>query len=271
MTCEGLLEELRSCDFRVFGTGFVAESFWYALERHGLTDRVRGFLVSGGKTGTLFHGLPVQTVADGGIAPEEAVCLAVHEALVGEIRPLLAGRTDRIYPVYPYLTELCYGAPIGTEEWPLMKLLERQDPSYYWLTVRYAAARDYRFHRKTQQLSEELYVRAMAIHSSVSTAKKRLAFLHALIDGMAADGWRNDRPIFAEEDGRIVDGLHRTACAACLGIERVTVTVYPNSPAYDRLLGRQNRLPERVLRENGFSSDEMEFLDLAKNELLRSE
>ena len=91
MTCEGFLEELRSCDFRVFGTGFVAESFWYALERHGLTDRVRGFLVSGGKTGTLFHGLPVQTVADGGIAPEEAVCLAVHEALVGEIRPLLAG------------------------------------------------------------------------------------------------------------------------------------------------------------------------------------
>ena len=183
--------------------------------------------------GPLFHGLPVQTVADGGIAPEEAVCLAVHEALVGEIRPLLAGRTDRIYPVYPYLTELCYGAPIGTEEWPLMKLLERQDPSYYWLTVRYAAARDHRFHRNTKPLSEELYVRAMAIHSSVSTAKKRLAFLHALIDGMAADGWRNDRPIFAEEDGRIVDGLHRTACAACLGIERVTVTV----PTHRRTTG----------------------------------
>ncbi len=271
MTCKDFLEELRSHDFRVFGTGFTAEMFWYALEHHGLTDRVRGFLVSSGKNGALLHGLPVRTVADGEIASGETVCLAVHEALSKEIRPLLAGRTDRVFPVYPYLTELCYGAPVGTEKWPLRKLLERQDPSYYWLTVRYAAARDRRFHRDTLPLSEELYVRAMAIHSSVSTAKTRLAFLNRLIDGMAADGWRDDRPIFAEKDGRIIDGLHRTACAACLGIERVTVTVYPDSPAYDQLLGGQNRLPERVLRENGFSSEEIEFLDLAKKELLRSE
>ena len=83
MTCEGFLEELRSCDFRIFGTGFVSEMFWYALERHGLTGRVRGFLVSSGKKGTVFHGLPVQTLDDEVISPGETVCLAVHEALAG--------------------------------------------------------------------------------------------------------------------------------------------------------------------------------------------
>ena len=271
MTCEGFLEELRSCDFRIFGTGFVSEMFWYALERHGLTDRVRGFLVSSGKKGTVFHGLSVQTVDDDPIVPGETVCLAVHEALAEEIRPRLTVRTDRIFPVYPFLTELCYGAPLSTEKWPLRELLHRQDPLYYWLAVRYAPARDRFFRRDTLAISEDLYVRAMAIHSSLPTARRRLASLEQLIDGMAADGWRDDRPISVEENGRIIDGLHRTACADCLGIGRVAVTVYSDSAAYDRLLGQENRLPEHILRENGFSAEEVEFLNQAKHELLGSE
>ena len=271
MTCERLLENLRSCDFLIFGTGFVAEMFWFALERHGLTDHVRGFLVSGGEKTATFHGLPVRTVSGKEPALCRTVCLAVHEALVEEIRPLLIARTERVFPVYPYLTELCYGTPLASEEWPLRKLLERQDPSYYWLSVRYAAARSRSFRLDTQALSEELYIRAMAIHSSVPTAQKRLASLKLLINDMAAYGWRKDLPIFALDDGRIIDGLHRTACAACLGIKQVTVTTYSDPSVYDRLLSLQNRLPESVLRENGFSSCEIEFLNQAKNELFRSE
>ena len=147
MTYEDFLKELCDCEFRVFGTGFVAEMFWYALERHGLTDHVRGFLVSSGKAGAVFHGLPVQIITEGEIILGETVCLAIHEALAGEIRPLLAVRTDRVYSVYPYLTELCYGKSIATEEWALQKLLEQQNPTYFWLTVRYAAARDHLYQR----------------------------------------------------------------------------------------------------------------------------
>ena len=268
MTCEEFLRMPEGAGLWVFGTGFVAEMFWYALERHGLTDRVRGFLVSACPDGARFHDRPVRAVSGAEIPPETTVCLAVHESAAGEVLPLLEGRTKRIFPVYPYLTELCYGTPSRTAVVPLRGLLERQDSSYCWLTVRYAAAKARLGRSERPSMAEDLYLRAMAMHTGRVTAARRLGAFAKLIDDMGAEGWREDRPAFVLEDGRIIDGLHRTACAACLGIRNVPVKVFPDPAAYDLLLGEKNRLPERILAEYGFSAEETEFLRREKRELL---
>ena len=271
MTCNEFLSILRSGDFWVFGAGYVSETFWYALCRHGLSDRVRGFLVSGQPVSDRLHGQPVRSVSDAEIGPETVVCLAVHEAVTGEILPLFAWKTERVYCAYPCLTELCYGTPAAAEEWDLYTLLDRQDQANYWLTVRYAAARARLRLPETRPIAEDLYIRAMAIHSSPSTAGRRLEAFGRLMDGMAAEGWSDQSPVFVTADGQIIDGLHRVACAACLGIRHVPARVFPDPSAYDVLLGEKNRLPERILKANGFSREEIEFLNRVKKEMLGSE
>ena len=270
MNSEELIETLRSRDFWVFGTGYVAETFWYALERHALIDRVRGFLVSRGVNGVSFHGLPVLSLSPGVPGSGETVCLAVHDSAAGEILPLLSGRTEGLYRIYPLLTELCYGAPRReTESRSPKELLNCQGPEDLWLAVRYAVIRDYLSGGETLPLAAALYVRSMALHCGMATAERRLRFLYALADSMSAKGWREGTPVFIDERGRIIDGLHRTACGIYLGLEGIACRVYPASEIYDRLLGERNRLPQSFLLAQGFSAEELTFLRRTQTEMQR--
>ena len=92
--------------------------------------------------------------------------------------------------------------------------------------------------------------------------------MEILAKSMAEEGFRQDSPVSVDKAGRIIDGLHRIACAAYLQIESVPVVVYPASPVYDRLLTDRNRLPEYVLKMAGFSDEAMTLLRQAQNELL---
>ena len=91
--------------------------------------------------------------------------------------------------------------------------------------------------------------------------------MEMLAESIAEKGFREDRPVLTDERGRIIDGLHRIACAAYLHIRRIPAIVYPESPLYERLLGERNRLPENMLSEAGLSTAEILYLKDARNEL----
>ena len=268
-----LLRNLAAGEIAVFGTGYVAESFWYGLERYGLTSRVSCFIVSDatGKA-AFFHDRPVVSLRDFICRPGTVVCLAVHRALAEELAgTITAAEPGRVIWIYPYLHEMIYGkpsapaVPVGRKE-----LLLEQDPSFHWLSVRYLAARDYLRHAEAYAQSCEIYLRAMSAHCRPETAEKRLRRLEELADSMAARGFDRACPILIDSKQRIIDGLHRLAVASVLKIDVLFCDIVPASAAYDTLIREQNRLPEAVLIRAGLTEAQMARLADAKRELISS-
>lgn len=268
---DSLLHMLAAGEIVIFGTGYVADSFWYGLDRYGLTAHVSCFLVSdpGGRD-ALFHGKPVFPLHEVELQPGAMVCLAVHGALSEELsRAIEARAPGRVIWIYPYLHRMIYGAP--TENGiPVRRtdLVLRQDPASHWLSVRYLAARDYLRRAENYAQSREIYLRAMSAHCRPETAVKRLRRLEELADSMAARGFDRDCPILIDTRYRMIDGLHRLAVASVLEIGTIPCDIVSESPAYDLLLREQNRLPEHVLIRAGLTGAQLARLADAKRELI---
>ena len=266
MEAEEFLRLAQDRSLTVFGTGYVAETFWYALDRHGLTGSVRCFLVSDGvRAPEIFHDRPVLPLS---AAPTDGtlVCLAVHGALAETLLPVLRAAAPDAVWVYPFLTELVFGGALRREEIPTGAILTRQGKGY-WLAVRYAALRDYLAAAPDYARTRDLYCRCMALHCGEATAQRRSDAMEALADSMARDGFDAAQPLRLTEERRVIDGLHRAACAALLGIGRVPAVIYAASDAFDALFTDRNQLPERFLRDNGFTESERAFLRKARREL----
>ena len=253
----------------VFGTGFVAEMFWTALEKAGMEGRVRAFAVTRPEPDGRFHGLPV--VAAEELDPLEAgtVCLAVHESLARELLPRLEARGFRgVIWVYPFLYRMLYGEPVRRgEPTAVRELLARQNPAYAWITVRYLAARDLPRGGEAAARAERIYLRAMSAHCSPETARRRLDALAELTRAMARDGFDPAHPILVDTRGRVIDGLHRLAAACALGLDTVICDVTEPSDVYDRLLTDANRLPGTALADLGLEDGDLDAAAGAKAEL----
>ncbi|MBQ9250012.1 MAG: ParB N-terminal domain-containing protein [Oscillospiraceae bacterium] len=273
MRTEELLRELHRREIVVFGTGFVAERFWLALERTQAADQVSFFMTTAQvPTGTTFHGRPVCRPEERSLDADSLFCLAVHESLLPELEALLPGQLmDRGIWIYPNLWELLCGPALGTGIMlSRRKLLTRQDPGCNWITVRYAAIRDLLRQDPGAAASADRYRRAMAVHCGPATAEKRFRALERLARSVQERGLDPDRPLIVDTHGHILDGLHRFAAACALRIEDIPCTILPVSEVFAQILDDKNRLPDQVLRESGFSERDMEWIRLAKAELIES-
>ncbi len=265
-----LLHMLTAGEIAVFGTGYVAASFWYALERHGLTPRVSCFVVSdASRQAPFFHDRPVLSLRDFDFRPGTILCLAVHRAVAEEVAGTIAsGESGRVIWIYPYLHEMIYGKPAESAV-PVSRreLLRKQDPSLHWLTVRYLTARDYLCRADDYAQSCEIYLRAMSAHCRPETALKRLRRLEELADSMASRGFDRACPILIDTRARMIDGLHRLAVASVLRLDVLFCDIVPESEAYDALILDRNKLPEHVLLRAGLTVVQMEQLRRAGREL----
>ena len=253
----------------VFGTGFVARMFSAALAMRGMAGHVNTYAVTEPGRMRIFEGKPVKAVSElaaGGFSG--VILLAVHEALADILMPQLQELfPGRVVWIGPNLTELLYGKPVAQKTLSAACLQKAQDPSCYWITVRYAAVRSIAGRREEDALAEGLYVKAIGIHCGPSTARARYGKLEKLVASFAAVGYDPAHPILIDENGLIIDGLHRFACARYFGLREIPCEVVPASPMTDRLLTEKNRLPAPVLREAGVTEDEMLYLEEAAREL----
>ena len=267
---DSLLHALADAEIVVFGTGYVADSFWYGLERHGLAPQVACFVVTDAAgQAPFFHGRPVMSLRDFDFRPGTVLCLAVHRALAEELADTVAAGTQgRVIWIYPYLHGMIYGDPTASAV-PVSRaeLLRKQDPASCWISVRYLAARDYLRCADSYAQSCEIYLRAMSAHCRSETAEKRLRRLEELADSMAARGFDRNCPILIDTKYRVIDGLHRLSVASVLKIDTLFCDIVPASEAYDALVQERNKLPEHVLLRAGFTEEQMELLRCAKREL----
>ena len=250
MNTEDFLALVRNNKTRIFGAGYVADTLWEALQIHHAADRVTCFMVSRGGDLTEKHSLPVRLIQD--VRPDGCpVLIAVHKAGRREVMDLLdkAGFHERVF-VYPLLHELIYGRPVAEKELRLKDLLAKQNPDHYWLAARLCGVLGH----------QDLYCRAMALHSSMRTAEKRYDELQKLKASISAQGYDRKYPILIDTDFRIIDGLHRTVLAACCGMTEIPVRIVKSSPSYDRLLDDTNFLPGSRLAEFGLSAADISVL-----------
>ena len=291
MKTEVLLQLISHNDIFIFGTGFAAEMFWRGLKKHGLAEHVKGFMRSNPLPGEMFHGLPVSKSISGNHC---VVCVAVHEAVAAEIidaaGSVLNMSGDSIIWVYPNIHELLFGSPVAIgQRMALSELLRKQNPGDHWLDVRYLAAEGFlkedaglemnapcrkevywsaetktkvesSWRAETDDSVKNIYVKAMAIHSSRKTARKRLCRLKDLVKSMAEKGFLPEKPVLIDTDGRIIDGLHRTAVAAALGIREIPCNIVPASDIYHEILTDRFRLTDAVLKEAGFTEEDFSLI-----------
>ena len=266
-----LLRMLAANEIVIFGTGYVAETFWYGLGRLGLTARVSRFIITdAADSDRIFHGKPVCSLSEARVSPDAVLCLAVHPVLAEELsRDLEARMPGRVIWIYPYLHDIIYGEPIKRNI-PISRqdILRNQEIGFNWLSVRYLAARDYLRRSAEYPQSRDIYIRAMSAHCLPATAARRLQTLEALADSIEARGFDGNYPLLIDESLRVIDGLHRLAVASVLGIDILPCDIVPVSEAYDTLLGSRNTLPDHVLVQTGLSSAQRERLAQAKQELI---
>lgn len=246
-----VFEKLKQYHLLIFGTGFVAEMFYRALVANKLEKQIQAFVVSEVKEMS-FHGVPVKKW-DGSVPEQTLLCLAVHPALLGDF-PFM--KTENILQVYPILYDLLYGKPIASHELKaISELLNMQNKAEHWLAARMIGIEGI---RKDDPEKQQLYQKLMSCHCSSHTAKRRFEDLKKLISSIEKNGITED--VLLDEDGRIIDGLHRIAVSVELGIDQVPCTVYKKSTLYDELLTEKNRLTTEYLKER-FTDREISILD----------
>lgn len=265
METEELIRQIKSEEIALFGTGFVAERFYMALCQQGLQDQISCCYETAGAGGE-FHGTPVYTLDEIARPRDILCCVAVHDALRGEVESALEGKFRRLQWIYPHLWRLIFGAPIREYTvLPLKNILREQTEENFWITLRYALAESWEI--GGDATAEEIYCKAQGMFSSQNTVKNRIASFRELYQSMKETGFDAHHPVLIDNEYRIIDGLHRLALAALLGIEQVPCVVYNAKACYDDVLGADNRFTGAV-QDTCLSSRQQQFLADAKNRML---
>ena len=109
MKTEELLQQLGKKDIAIFGTGFVAEMFYTALERRGLASRMQFAVVTSATERLRFHGKPVLSMKEAKFSEDMLLCVAVHESAMHGLKGILQEVSITCIWIYPNLFDLLYG------------------------------------------------------------------------------------------------------------------------------------------------------------------
>ena len=250
----------------IFGTGFLAAVFTLALREAGLSENIEAYVVTKKKEEGSFLGRPVLTPAEYKNRTEHRkLYLAVHESLLPEVTETLAGNGLAGEWIGPVLYDLLYGEPLEEDtELPVDGILEKQDRRFFWLAARYGALRALEGEAGP---GREIYIRLLSLFSSPETAKKRLAFFAETAEAIRRGGFDPSKPVLLDENGRIIDGLHRIVLAKATGEKTLHCRIYRASGLYDRVLGERNFITEKMTEEAGLTKEERRALERYQDDL----
>lgn len=250
-----LLEMIKKQDTLIFGTGYVAERFFDGLDRHGLGDRIRCFVTTKGQEHD-YQKRPVISINKLSSENNESlICIATHEAILGEISASLEERgiNNSIW-VYPYLHELWFGKPVGTFEIEVSKIVKK------W--------KDYRFAIRALAIDQyygkndcgyDIYVKTQSFHCEENTARKRLNSFTQLIESWDKNGFDSDSRPKVSEDYEVLDGAHRITLAHYHKMKTISCDVYKAEN------GRKFRndevdITDEILRNSALLPEEIDLI-----------
>lgn len=255
-------ENLEGKKIIIYGTGHVAHMFYKAMLEHGLKDRIQCFARSRCvQQDEMFEGIPVCSVDDICIDENTLVCLAVHESIRDEIQKIVEPITDQYLWVYPYIYELMLGEPEQRSvEVCVAQLLEgyRNDLR---LAIRLAAIEQ---QDGMNTFGFDYYIRAQMLHSSKTTAAKRLERFAELIGEWKRFGYKKENPIVINQDYDVIDGNHRVAMAVYTRQATISGDIYSTVLSAEDIHGREAMLSEELLLSCGFTQCDIQKLETIK-------
>lgn len=279
MDTKTLLKTIQTRGVVLFGTGFVAEKIVHTLAEQGLEDCIRGFVVSKAVT-TSFKGRPVWSLEQYSefvmsqkkknlLSELPLLCIAVHESLRATVEQSLVKTGLDFVWIYPNYLELAWG-PFSSfvVDIPIQTILQRQDPDQAWISIRYAALKEW-LSGKWGGPASALYVKAASLFSKPETARQRLVYATEVARDMIARGYDQNRPILIDSRYRVIDGLHRLADAVLAGCRTVPCLVVKAEDRFHEYFPEENRLTEVAQVKAGLTLEEKELLKRARQELLR--
>ena len=266
---ELFLDELRKNGICVFGTGYVAGVLGLALRNYGRLGNVTAF-VETVPSKKEYLGHPVISLEEYSRRPDAKdgrLYLAVHDSISEEISVELSEKGLEHRIIYPYLFDLLYGATVRTEDVPLSEIFRAQDKKHMWIAVRSAALESC---DTGDTYGTEAYLKCMGLFSGPRTAEKRLERFRTLYGEIRDNGYDASKPVFLDEDMRVIDGLHRIAILEKLGADSIPCKIYRRSPLYDKVLGERNFITEKALSEAGLSIQAHEKVKKIHDRLIHS-
>ena len=265
-TEEKIKNKIKSGRAVLFGTGFAADLFCRVFADD--VPGIRCALVSGKPSEESFHGIAVKSLDDfdeNGLSGL-SVLAAVHESNLREVVRALKGKgAEDIIWVCPAVYEKAFGSPVKRQKLvPAKAFFNAEGADEYWLELRYGAVKD--FFEGTDSNSE-LYKKGMGLYSLPGTVEKRLKEAGKLAASVKKYGLLKDRPILVDEDFRVIDGMHRLACALYSGQREIPCDIIKKTEKTEELLGARVKASERSLIEAGFSGEEISKLKALKAEI----
>lgn len=244
----------------IYGTGHIGKKFLLALKRLGLVEQITCFT----KTGHVeqeenVNVIPVYTLSQINVGKNSIVCLAVHESIRDEmIEELKRNQIENYVWIYPYLYELLLGAPLK-ENIPVsvarLKVASKND---YRMAIRFLAIEQY---LGKNDCGFDMYIRALSLHCSQETAKKRAEQFCRLIDDWSMSGYNSEYKVQLSQNYEIVDGNHRVALAMYFGEKNILCDMFFLSYPISNLHGEGAMLTKEILLESGFKKEEIQLLD----------
>lgn len=277
MDTQTLLKTIQKRGAVLFGTGFVAERVFHTLAGASQDSCVCGFVVSKSR-GNDFCGKPVwsltqykEYIKGKELEDTPLLCIAVHESLQESVEKALreTGLQEYLW-IYPNYLNLAWNIRTSASvDVPIQSILQQQDSNQAWISVRYAALKEYLAGGNDEGLSARVYVKAASLFSRSETARQRLAYAAEVAKGMIANGYDRNRPILIDSRYRVIDGLHRLASAVLADCRTIPCLVAEASERFNQFFPEENRLTKAAQKKAGLTVQEIELLKTARQELLQ--
>ena len=221
---DDLLSEIARGGAYIFGAGLVGKAFFKGLKEYGVENFVECFIVSTLKDVSFVDGIPIRQLNDDAVDKSKFVCVAVHESLRDDVFNTLDKNGFNNYVwIYPFLLHLRIGRPILEKKILPIRDIYLATRNSYALFVRYLMIE---FFYGENKIGSDLYIKSIALHSSLETAKKRLAQFVDLIKSFETYGFKSEMPISVFENYELFDGNHRFALAIYNGNSNILCNVY---------------------------------------------
>ena len=210
---------------------------------------------------SFFHGIEIIPANHYVEDCRNLLCIAVHESIVDEIeKKLKMLGVKRTVRVAPFITELSLASSFVEERMVNTYALQNNITEHLGIAIRYAAIDQF---YKRNQKGFDIYKKGIAAFSSKETAESRLRWFISLMKSVDQKGYLQ-LPICIDKNNEIIDGEHRFTLAVYHHIDRIACKVF-NSVNYHK---PEVYLTEEVLRRQGFTDDDIAFLDKTTTKML---
>ena len=253
-----LCEKMKKEKYYIYGTGFVAERFVEVIKDWNLCGNFEGFITTDGKE-EKYKGQKVISILTAETeAMDSLICIAVHESNAIDIKKKLQekGLNNSVW-IYPLIFDLWYGTPIvKSVPFNINKILDSCADDYR-IPVRLLAIENY---FKKNNVGYSIYKKAIALHSSVETADKRLIRFIDLISSWDKHGYDTTSVIKIDQDNNVFDGVHRLALAYYFEIKEIRCDIY-STKGKREYINDEVKLTEDIISKIDFSKEEKKVLD----------